>query len=273
MASVILAGTIFMGTKTMANTAEISNERDHNGVNEQTIETNIQWTKNNNLNVEFTTHRGANAEGEGSVQIENEYNVGGSGLQIYNDVDMDYDGNGYTDMMAGYVFGMDSDKYYGVLRGGLGTTIGDENDLRIVGEYKNIYTVNERFELEGNVYITQTKEDNDITNTLIELEAYAYGNLPLYINNGFKVEALLEGGLDPASFNERRHDSYYVDEDEEQSYVVYVQPSIKVSQNIGEGTIYADTGYYLESQGTSDASKNEGTDDGMYIEVGAQYKF
>ena len=152
-------------------------------------------------------------------------------------------------------------------------------DYMITTSFENYYTINDYFAVEGNMYYDYIFGGNgtyDGQYHNIEIEAYAYANYPLYKNENIKVEALFEGGIDPYGFGNRHFgDLNDVNKDNNENgedyYVVYLEPSIKVSKNLNEANdIYLQGGYYIEK---NEENTSSNYDDSAFIRVGFTSKF
>ncbi len=160
-----------------------------------------------------------------------------------------------------------SNNSFALVRGGFGYehATGGAESYSFTASSENVYTFNQYFSVEGNVYYDYAFGGKDTEdNHNIAIEAYAYGNYPLYTENGYKVEALLEGGMDPYTFgardfsdlNEVRSRST---ENGVEKYVFYAQPSVKATKRLNENNfVYLQAGYYIE---TTDKNDKNGTDD------------
>ena len=173
---------------------------------------------------------------------------------------------------------------YSLLRAGFGmehSGAAHGEDYMFTSSFENYYTVNDYLELEGNLYYDYTFEGNgghDGKWNNVEVEAYFYSKYPLYNQDGIKVEALFEGGIDPYGFGNRHFNDLRLSSDSNTSrgndvnyYVFYLEPSVKVTKNLNEtNNVYLQGGYYTE--------KNEDTpshnyDDTAFVRVGFTSKF
>jgi len=152
-----------------------------------------------------------------------------------------------------------------------------ENAYSFTSSFENYYTVNDYLAVEGNIYYDYTfagKGSEDFNN--VDIEAYVYANYPLYNADGIKVEALLEGGMDPYSFGARHFDdltdvSGSGTEDGHETYVLYAEPSVKVSKTLSDNNVaYLQGGYYVEQ---NDKNSTGNVDDTAFIRVGFTSKF
>ncbi len=155
---------------------------------------------------------------------------------------------------------------FALLRAGFGYTHGfDGSDAySFTSSSENVYTINNYFSIEGNVYYDYTFASSSNKKHNVDVEAYAYANYPLYERNDVKVSALLEGGMDPYSFGARHFDdltdvSGSKTEDGHESYVFYAEPSIKATKTLNENnSVYLQAGYYIETTSNND-KKASGT--------------
>ncbi|WP_028855589.1 FomA family porin-like outer membrane protein [Psychrilyobacter atlanticus] len=152
-------------------------------------------------------------------------------------------------------------------------------DYMITTSFENYYTINDYFAIEGNVYYDYTFGGDGATDGQyhnVEIEAYAYANYPLYQNDDMKVEALFEGGLDPYGFGNRHFDDLNdVNKDNnkngEDYYVVYLEPSVKVTKHLNEtNNVYLQGGYYIEK---NEENTSSNYDDTAFVRVGFTSKF
>jgi hypothetical protein len=155
---------------------------------------------------------------------------------------------------------------FALLRAGFGYTHGTDGSdaYSFTSSSENVYTINNYFSIEGNVYYDYTfggAGSDDYHN--VDIEAYAYANYPLYNAEGIKVEALLEGGMDPYSFGDRHFDdllgsvSHETGEGHE-TYVFYAEPSIKATKTLNENnSVYLQAGYYIETTSSNDKTSSD----------------
>lgn len=158
-----------------------------------------------------------------------------------------------------------SNDSFALLRAGFGYTHGTDGSdaYSFTSSSENVYTINNYFSVEGNVYYDYTFASSSNKNHNVDVEAYAYANYPLYEGNDMKVEALLEGGMDPYSFGARHFDdltdvSGSKTENGHETYVFYAEPSVKATKTLNENnSVYLQAGYYIET--TSNNDKSYGT--------------
>ncbi|MCS5423252.1 MULTISPECIES: hypothetical protein [Psychrilyobacter] len=152
-----------------------------------------------------------------------------------------------------------------------------ENAYSFTSSFENAYTINDYLAIEGNIYYDYNfggKGTEDYNN--VDIEAYVYANYPLYNADGIKVEALLEGGMDPYSFGNRHFgDLNNVNKETpsegHETYVLYAEPSVKASKTLNENnSVYLQGGYYVEQ---NDKNSTGNVDDTAFVRVGFTSKF
>jgi len=189
----------------------------------------------------------------------------------------DADGNsGYIDVYPTYHF-IRNENISSLIRAGIGYQFGadTQNSVTYGAKFKNIITVSDYLELEGNLYyngVSETGLDS------FSFEAYFYMNYPLYeFKNGVKLVGLFEGGFDPYSFYEREAERNGVINEKEYvgNYFVYLQPTVRATFPIKDGQhdLYIETGYYASYSGGDDEVGNgygpEGDgEDSLFLRLG-----
>jgi len=199
---------------------------------------------------------------------------------MYTDVRYYYkdksNNSGYIDFMPTYNI-IRASNGFSLIRAGVGLGH-DSNDanVRIVSEFKNIWTVNDRLELEGNMYYTnETRNDGTINEQMI-YEAYIYFNQPLYtFNNGVKLTFLAEGGVDPYSFGERvtggKESEEFRDKETYEDNYFYAQATVRATIPMNEeSNVWVEGGYYAEEVNGKNNSNSD--DDGAFIQMGFETK-
>jgi len=145
---------------------------------------------------------------------------------------------------------------------GMNHTSRDGEDFLFTSSFENYYTINDYFAIEGSVYYDYTFARNSNKYHNVDVEAYVYANYPLYEGNDMKVEALLEGGMDPYSFGARHFDDLTDvsgSEKGHETYVFYAEPSVKATKTLNENnSVYLQAGYYIETTSNNDKKAGVG---------------
>lgn len=150
------------------------------------------------------------------------------------------------------------------------------NAYSISTSLENSYTINDYLSVEGNLYYDYTmggKSTDDYNS--VDIEAYVYANYPLYNVDNYAVTALLEGGFDPYSFGTRQFnnltDASGSKTEGHETYVLYAEPSVKVTKMLNErNSVYLQGGYYVEQNNKNSTGE---ADDTAFARVGFSSKF
>jgi hypothetical protein len=271
------------------------NGLDTSKIGKHTFETNFGIWLNDRNNVDITIeqnfynqdHKDSGFENDFYAEFEIYTQLSDDGRwELYTDftpiqrTDLaDSNGNsGYIDVYPTYFF-MRNEKISSLIRAGLGYQYGadTENSMTYGAKFKNILTISDYLELEGNLYyngVSKTGLDN------FSFEAYFYMNYPLYeFENGIKFTGLFEGGFDPYSFYEREVEKIGMASGKEKeyvgNYVVYLQPTVRATFPVKDGQhdFYIETGYYALFTGGDDEIGNgsgpEGDgEDSLFLRLG-----
>lgn len=173
---------------------------------------------------------------------------------------------------------------FSLVRAGLGYThdsrYSDSSDsYQFTSSFENHFVINDYLDLEGNLYYDYdyAETGSKATKNNVDIEAYFYTNYPLYENEqGYKIVALFEGGFDPYSFGARHFgdltDASSEDTDNgHETYVLYFEPSIKISKTINSNnSAYLQGGYYTENNEGTSSNQYEDT---AFVRVGFTSKF
>jgi hypothetical protein len=257
------------------------------------VEFNSIWLNDRNkLDIEWERNDYEVGTDGSFAQFELYTQLGDSGrfelytdFKAYNNAGTDST-TGYVDVMPAFIIAR-SENVSSLVRLGVGFDQGHTqngvNQTRVVGEFKNNWTVNDWLGLEANAYAWNM---NDTGYNKVALEAYWHTNHELKkFDNGVTITFLTEGGFDPYTFADREYTKLEdgkdvgtgdYDSSMDEDYYFYFQPTVKINVPISDGkyNVYIEPGYYMDwTGGTAVSSSSDEDDDGMFMRVGFSTKF